>query len=75
MNVKQFCPICLLNVHFKIFSKILMDRLTRLADKLVDKCQIAFIKGRYIFDGVVTLHELKRKKSQGVIFKIDFQKV
>lgn len=77
-NVKQFRPIYLLNVSFKIFSNILMNRLTEVADKLEDKSQTAFIKGRYILDGVVvlheTLHELKRKKQKGMIFKIDFEK-
>lgn len=70
VNVKQFRPICLLNVSFKIFSKLLMDRLTEAADKLIDKGQTAFIKGRYILDGAVifheTLHEMKRKKDKGV---------
>lgn len=56
-NVKQFRPICLLNVSFKIFSNLLMNRLTGVANKLVDKAQTAFIKGRYILDGVVILHE------------------
>ena len=27
-NVKQFRPICLLNVSFKIFTRLMMDRLT-----------------------------------------------
>lgn len=55
-----------------------MNRLTGLAEKLVDKCQTAFIKGRYILDGVVmlheTLHELRRGNKKGVILKIDFEK-
>jgi hypothetical protein len=78
VNIKQFRPICLLNVSFKIFTKIIMERLTRVMDKLVDKCQTAFIKGRYILDGVVilheTLHEIRRNKSKGIILKIDFEK-
>jgi hypothetical protein len=55
-----------------------MDRLTNFATKLIDPRQTAFIKGRYIVDGAVTLHEivheLKRKKLKGVILKIDFEK-
>jgi hypothetical protein len=72
-SVKQFKPICLLNVSFKIFTKLLMDRLTNFATKLIDPSQTAFIKGRYIVDCAVTLHEivheLKRKKLKGVILK------
>jgi hypothetical protein len=41
-------------------------------------CQIAFIKTRDITDGIVYLHEIlyecKRRKWQGVILKLDFEK-
>jgi len=57
-NIKQFKPIHLLNVSFKIFTKFLLDRLTVVAGKLVSKWQSAFIKGRYILDGAVMLHEI-----------------
>jgi hypothetical protein len=71
VNVKQFRPICLLNVSFKIVSKLMMDRLTPFADKVIDNCQTTFIKGRYILDGVVILHEVihewKRKRIHEVI--------
>ena len=77
-NVKLFRPICLLNVSFKIFTKLLMARLTTVADKIISPCQTAFIKGRYIMDGAVMLHEivheLQTKKMRGLIFKIDFEK-
>ena len=77
-NVKQFRPICLLNVSFKIFTKLLMGRLTMVADKLIGQAQTAFIKGRYIHDRAVLLHEimheLRVSKKQGVVFKIDFEK-
>jgi hypothetical protein len=40
--------------------------------------QSAFLPGRYILDGVVvlheTIHELKRRKQNGVILKLDFEK-
>ena len=68
-NVKQFCPICLLNVSFRIFTKLLMDKLAVLMDKLVSNNQTAFIKGRYVLDGAVilheTMHELSSKKMRG----------
>ena len=77
-NVKQFRPICLLNVSFKIFTKLVMDRLTEVAGKIISPSQTAFIKGRYILDGAVMLHEiiheLQTHKEEGVIFKIDFEK-
>jgi hypothetical protein len=46
--------------------------------KIIHHCQTAFIKGRYITDGVMLLQEILRetkvKKQQGVILKIDFEK-
>ena len=68
-NVKQFRPICLLNVSFRIFTKLLMDKLAVLMDKLVSNNQTAFIKGRYILDEAFilheTMHELSSKKMRG----------
>ena len=46
--------------------------------RVVSKFQIAFIPGRNILEGVVILqevmHELKDKKTSGVIIKLDFEK-
>jgi hypothetical protein len=45
---------------------------------ILSHSQTAFIKGRNILKGVITLHEvlheLKQTKKQGVLFKIDFKK-
>jgi hypothetical protein len=47
-------------------------------DQVVRPSQTAFMQGRYILDGVVTLHETNHemhcKKLNGVILKIDFEK-
>jgi hypothetical protein len=76
--IKQYRLIFLLNVDFKVFPKLLMDRMSPLADKVISENQSAFIKGRNILEGVVTLHEIVHELSktgrQGVIFKIDFEK-
>jgi hypothetical protein len=34
-TVRQYMPICLLNVVFKIFPKLLIDRITPMADSLI----------------------------------------
>jgi hypothetical protein len=77
-HIKQFHPICLLNVSFKIFTKVMVNRMTRIATKLVNPSQMAFIPGRSIMEGVVmlheTIHEIHRKKMRGVILKLDFEK-
>jgi hypothetical protein len=48
------------------------------APKVIKPTQTAFMPGRHILKGVVvlheTIHELHRKKMDGVLFKIDFEK-
>jgi hypothetical protein len=67
-----------LQVLFKIFTKTLTVRSKTYMLKIIHHCQKAFIRGRYITDGVMLLQEIPRetnvKKKQGVILKIDFEK-
>ena len=56
-QIQKFRPICLLNVSFKIITKVLMNRLTKCVAPVISRTQTAFIKGRYIMEGVVILHE------------------
>lgn len=77
-SIKQYRPICLLNVDYKGFAKVLTDRLTPVAKEVIGANQTGFIQGRNILEGVVilheVLHELSCKKKQGLILKIDFEK-
>jgi hypothetical protein len=77
-RIQQYQPICLLNVSFKIFTKVATIRLNTVADHVVQPSQTAFMQGRNILDGVVVLHEavheLHSKKLNGVILKLDFEK-
>jgi mannosylglycoprotein endo-beta-mannosidase len=75
-KIQQYRPICVLNVSFKIFTKVGTNRLNKVARTVVSPTQTAFMPGRNIMEGVVilheTIHELHTKKSNGVIFKIDW---
>jgi hypothetical protein len=77
-RIQQYRPICLLNVSFKIITKILMLRFEGCMSRIIHRCQSAFIKGRNIMDGVMTLHEImhdvKNNKRYGLILKLDFEK-
>jgi hypothetical protein len=79
-SIKQYIPTCpkLLNVNFKKFPKLHMDRLTPMASKLISTNQTSFIKGRNILEGVVILHEILHEfrisGRKGILFKIDFEK-
>jgi hypothetical protein len=65
-RIQQYRLICLLNVSFKIFTKVAMFRINSVADNIISPTQTAFMRGRNILEGVVTLHEtvheLHRKK-------------
>jgi hypothetical protein len=78
IDIKAFRPICLLNVCYKIITKVLTNRLACCITSMISDFQYGFIKGIYIMDGVLSLHEIihevKRKKQNGVIFKVDFEK-
>jgi hypothetical protein len=78
MEMKKFRPICLLNVCYKIITKSLNNRLSTCINKVISENQYGFIKGKYILDCVVALHEIihevKKKKQNGIILKIDFEK-
>ena len=77
-QIQQYRPICVLNVSFKIFTKVGTNRLNKVAQTVVSPSQTAFMPHRNIIERVVilheTIHELHTKKRDGVIFKIDFEK-
>jgi hypothetical protein len=77
-HIKHLRPICLLNVSFKFFTKVAVNRMTRIDTKLINPSQTAFIPGRNIMEVVVmpheTIHEIHRKKMSGVILKLDFRR-
>jgi hypothetical protein len=60
-RIQKFRPIYLLQVLFKIFTKTLTVRAAPVMEKLLAQCQTAFIKGRYITDGVMLLQEVLRE--------------
>jgi hypothetical protein len=77
-DMKNFRPISLINCSFKIFSKVLTNRLGLISHRLISSNQSAFIKGRYILESVVVAHEivhsLHRNGEPGLILKLDYEK-
>jgi hypothetical protein len=77
-NIKQYRPICLLNVIYKIFTKALMLRLEKVMSRIINKSQSGFLKNRNIMDGVMALHEIlhdtRLRKKDGLVLKLDFEK-
>lgn len=77
-QIQKFRPICLLNVSFKIITKVLMNRLSSCVREVISNKQTAFLKGRYIMEGVMVLHEalnfIHSNKQSAILFKVDFEK-
>jgi hypothetical protein len=78
-SMKKFRPISLLNCSFKIFTKVLTNRLAKIIDRLISYHQSAFIRGRFILESVVTahevIHEVHKNKDKGLVLKLDYEKV
>jgi hypothetical protein len=56
-HIQQYRPICLLNVSYKIFTKVATNRINQVTEHILSPSQTAFMRGRNILEGVVILHE------------------
>ena len=76
-KVKDYDPINLIHQVPKIFSKLLSLRLTDYMDSLTSEIQSAFIKGKQIMDGFLSISKLiarsKQTKFKSLLLKIDFE--
>ena len=76
--ISQFRPIALINNFAKFPSKGFANRLSPVAHRVISPFQSAFIKGRFILDGILSLHEIVHdlhvRKSKAIILKLDFEK-
>nr|GEX75748.1 RNA-directed DNA polymerase, eukaryota [Tanacetum cinerariifolium] len=76
--VNDFRPTSLIGSLYKVFMKILSNRLATVISDLVLDTQSAFVSNRQILDGPFILNEIltwcKRKKKHAMIFKVDFAK-
>ncbi|GJZ17745.1 putative RNA-directed DNA polymerase, eukaryota, reverse transcriptase zinc-binding domain protein [Tanacetum coccineum] len=78
IHIKDFRPISLIGIHYKIISKILANWLSKVIDKIASHEQFAFIAGCQILDGPLMLSEMidwyKNRKKKMLIFKVDLEK-
>lgn len=74
----DYMPISLISGIYKIISKILSIRLSKVLGSIISEQQSAFIGGRQILDSVVVLNEamddIKARKDKCLAYKIDFAK-
>jgi hypothetical protein len=79
-SFKDFRPISLCNVVYKLISKVLVNRLRPILSRIVSPLQSSFIPGRSTKDNAIVLqemiHHLRKKKSKkgDLILKLDLEK-
>lgn len=79
--MKEFRPIALYSVSYKIITKVLVNRLKKHLRSIISENQNAFIPGRMISDNIVVAHEVfhslkdrKRQATSYMVVKTDITK-
>ena len=77
-EIKNWRPITLLNVSYKIASGCIAQRLRSVLHKIINTDQSGFMSGRFIGDNIRlvydTLSEAKSSNKRGMLILIDFEK-
>ena len=77
-ELSHWRPISLLNVDYKILTRILAKRVESFLPKLVNSDQTGFVNGRYIGQNIRLLSDimeyLDAKKTSGLFLFVDFEK-
>jgi hypothetical protein len=76
--IKNWRPISLLNVVYKIGSSCVANRLKAFLPALISEDQTGFIKGRYMGDNIRLIYDLMQyledKNQPGMLLSLDFEK-
>ena len=74
--LKNWRPVSLLCSHYKLFTKILANRLSPVLDEIISVHQNAYIKGRQISNSLRTIQDVIEnfEDNIGIIAILDFEK-
>lgn len=76
-HIKNYRPITLLNVDYKILSKVLSTRIKGVLEEIIHYDQVGYIKGRNIGEAVRLIDDMffrSLHKNLGILVAIDFEK-
>ena len=75
--LKNWRPISLLNVIYKLASSVIANRIKTVLDKVIHEDQKGFISGRFIGENVRLIYDIlfetKQQDISGLLLSIDFQ--
>ena len=75
--LKNWRPISLLNVVYKMMSTVIANRLKSVLDKIISNDQKGFILGRFIGENIHLIYDIlfesKQQNIPGLLVSIDFQ--
>ena len=77
LYVKNYRPISLLNVDYKILSKVLASRIKKILGEIISNDQVGYIKERNIGEAVRIIDDLffhSQNNSLGFLIAVDFEK-
>ena len=78
INLKNWRPISLLNVIYKLASAVISNRLKKVLDNIINGNQKGFIAGRLLGENVRLIYDVlfesKKQNLPGLLLPIDFEK-
>ena len=76
--LKNWRPISLLSIIYKIASGAVANRIKKVLDKIISKTQTGFISGRFIGDSTRLVYDImeytENHEVDGLLMLIDFEK-
>ena len=76
--LKNWRPISLLNVSYKIFSGIIAKRIRNILPQIISEDQTGFMSGRFIGDNIRVIYDIldyaNIHEKKGILLLIDFEK-
>ena len=75
--IKSYRPITLLNVGYKIISGTIANRMKEALEDMIDPCQAAYLKGRYIGNNIRmiydVIHLMNHETNRCILLSLDIE--